>query len=850
MKLRKAIKRIAALGIGATMVGATIFGAMAADLSEYPKPFISDGKFSGVLVIGDKAAAEDVIGVSDIAMSLQYAATTKVSTKTTATTAVEGDAWRADAANKLEITENLDAGTNQEGIVNVTKTIDEDELAALADGEISNDKGTAGYNQYIHFTNSSAVGPLEDTAGFVFYTEDDDDVTGDFLYFKSGDLISRYQIEFKTNFESDVEDSTGASDTTGLFLGDYEDEKLKILGKEFEIVKAKRITTVGNSVELTLMGGAVKDTLQEGETKTYTIDGKDYEVTVTGITDTGTIVAKFTINGETTQSLTDGSSDRMSDGIEIGVTDILPNEAGDVSQDIVTFYLGANKVYMKDTNVYDKTSSNSLEYGSERIEDSAVYIEGSDDNSTFAISSISVITTADDDYFVSSGGKLTALMKEPQALLGSYDIEYKGLETTETHPIKIKTSGSDQYELEFTDAGGQQATVPVAYTASGTNLKFGDDDDDLIVNESMNITKNDYFVVSDYTLDRGRRSTYALRYKGADKSTDSNPVIRFDLMGSGERVERTYSKNQVGGTADATIKLGGQTYNVFNVSEDTSADFTIMVDLDADSDANLETLAHDRSTANAATAIVVNITTKDGAMIGIENMTTGNTIGEVKVTIDTPHTDDYDNKVPTPIMVNLTASGGEVRLSEISNHKLKSPQEDKYHSFGYTTMGTYIDLYSPTSDPQTLTIDYPTSQRKPQVFVTAGVTTTSVSEAGTQESVTIQRIEVGATKLASEVAGKETSQNVIAVGGPCANAAAETLMGLSCEAAATVFEPGKGLIQLYENDANVGLVVAGYSAADTRAASTIVANYGDYALSGAKMEVTTATSSVTEVTTA
>lgn len=42
------------------------------DLSEYPFPFIKDGKFNGVIVVGDNAPAEDVIALSDIIFSLQY----------------------------------------------------------------------------------------------------------------------------------------------------------------------------------------------------------------------------------------------------------------------------------------------------------------------------------------------------------------------------------------------------------------------------------------------------------------------------------------------------------------------------------------------------------------------------------------------------------------------------------------------------------------------------------------------------------------------------------------------------------------------------------------------------------
>ena len=52
MDIRKTVKKIAALVAGTTMVGATIMGAMALDLSDYPAPFVSDGVFDGKIVVG------------------------------------------------------------------------------------------------------------------------------------------------------------------------------------------------------------------------------------------------------------------------------------------------------------------------------------------------------------------------------------------------------------------------------------------------------------------------------------------------------------------------------------------------------------------------------------------------------------------------------------------------------------------------------------------------------------------------------------------------------------------------------------------------------------------------------
>ena len=72
MRVRKTISKIASIGAAATMIGATVMGAaMAADLNEYPDMFIEDGTFNGILVVGADAKAEDVIGITNIATSLQ-----------------------------------------------------------------------------------------------------------------------------------------------------------------------------------------------------------------------------------------------------------------------------------------------------------------------------------------------------------------------------------------------------------------------------------------------------------------------------------------------------------------------------------------------------------------------------------------------------------------------------------------------------------------------------------------------------------------------------------------------------------------------------------------------------------
>ncbi len=824
MKLRKAIKKIVALGaIG--LLGATVVSAV--DLSDYPSPFISDGKFSGMLVVGDKAAAEDVIGVSDIAMSLQYAATVKTGT-TSLTTTIEGDAWRVGTSSKkLEITNNKAATlTGDETIRDIMTSIDEDELDSLKDGSITTERGTADYNQYINFEDTAKEG------GFVAFMENDDDVAADFLYFSSGVQIARYSLEFKTSLQSDIEDNTGSKTTTGTYLGDLEDETITILGRDFQIVKARR--PKNGDIELTLMGGAVKDTLNEGETKTYTLEGKDYEVTVIAITDTGTIYAKFNINGESTRSLKDGDSATLSDGTQIGISDVIPNEAGDVAQDMVEFYLGASKVYLRDTDIKDTVSSKDLEYGSERIDDAHLIITGSDDDSILSIDTIEIDIRADDDYFVAAGHSLTEYMDEPQAFLEVWDIQYEGLDpSVEVETTRIKTGGSNQYKLEFTDGDGNQATVPIAYAVSAGVIRFGDNNDDLVITEGISIQKDDYLIVSDYGQDDGNRNTYALRYKGSDKvSPGETAIVKFDNLGTGSRIEQTVSNSS---DSDATLKLGGASFDVWaldnNDSSTSEDDFDVWVDLDADG-----------SIGNNTVAINTNA--------GLKIVITDNAPSDAIVEFETPNSNHYDNVAPIKAAIKITAdSNTKVQFSKAGSNEIEwvSPSEETSVQYAYTSMGAKMKWDNPSSDSDTLTIEYPLEQRLPLVYITAGETETVSGDGEVLESVTINKIEVGATKLASEVADVG-AQNLILVGGPCANAAAAEVKS-SPSKCTMGYESGRGLIELIDTgDGNVALLVAGYSAADTRAATGVMANYGDYDLTGSKMEVITATSNVKEVT--
>lgn len=71
------------------------------------------------------------------------------------------------------------------------------------------------------------------------------------------------------------------------------------------------------------------------------------------------------------------------------------------------------------------------------------------------------------------------------------------------------------------------------------------------------------------------------------------------------------------------------------------------------------------------------------------------------------------------------------------------------------------------------------------------------------------------------------NQNIIVVGGPCANAAAAELLNYPIVCSDSIPQ-NTGIIKLFNfNDVNV-LLVAGSSAADTRRTSGVLANFEDY----------------------
>ncbi len=310
MQLKKVMKKIVALGIGSTMVGATILGAMAADLSQYPHPFVQDdGSFNGMIVVGEAAQTGDVLGAIDIAASLQYSA--KVAKPLPSSESTE--------SVTIEKGEKIQKGSEDfslgDKMSDVVEKFDSDEFPVLMeDGTVEDDDGTdVDYEQEVTFGDAELK-----------YGNPDDDFYDEpvpYIDFAgASEPVWTYHVHFKEDLNISALD---------------DGEKITLFGKEYTFDPDNE-----NTGEITLFGSDKTVLISQGETVTVNVDGKDYEISVLGgNSDKATAIVRV---GSETKTLSEGDS-RTLGGLDIYVDDVFISNIG-TSQVSVNIFVGSQKV--------------------------------------------------------------------------------------------------------------------------------------------------------------------------------------------------------------------------------------------------------------------------------------------------------------------------------------------------------------------------------------------------------------------------------------------------------------------------------------------------------------------------
>lgn len=133
----------------------------------------------------------------------------------------------------------------------------------------------------------------------------------------------------------------------------------------------------------------------------------------------------------------------------------------------------------------------------------------------------------------------------------------------------LKIGGRDYKVISSSDIGFNDFNIKVDISGDGVlpNFNLGDNFRDVIGSEKETITKDDYLFLKDFGM---------LQYKGADKATADNPLLKFKQLKTGNTTEQAYTNSK----PLANLKLGGYDYSVFAASDVAFNDFDINTDLD------------------------------------------------------------------------------------------------------------------------------------------------------------------------------------------------------------------------------------------------------------------------------
>lgn len=202
----KNIKKIFAVAVSAALVGATMVGALAYNLDNYPAPFVQNGAFNGAIVVGANAATSDVLGAIDIAASLQAAAKTGTAIAGSTTVSLDGGEKIDDRALNSDV---------------LSATYDDSDLTGFQNKDIRwNDKDITIHEELDVAGSSLGVDTYYPGSG-------SDDAFGSDPYLTTSTANG---LEYKYVFEDSVNATNVASSGT-----DKDELDINFLGKDLKI---------------------------------------------------------------------------------------------------------------------------------------------------------------------------------------------------------------------------------------------------------------------------------------------------------------------------------------------------------------------------------------------------------------------------------------------------------------------------------------------------------------------------------------------------------------------------------------------------------------------------------------
>ena len=534
LKARETVKRVAAITAGATLLGATAMGAVAAaDLGDYPAPFVADGSLVGLVVVGSDAAAGDIVGAGDIISTLTQAAVTTVAG--TGTTEVTGG-----------VNKDVLIGTALNDATAWSSGVDDDDLASLIDSKVNIDLGSDkdyDVHEAITFTSGASV-----ESGTTTVSPSENFGTTTFLEMDKDSIVYKYVFDDQIDAGNRLNDTSTANTIS-----------LTILGQELEVsgATATQLTVSAATEYYMHVGDSV---VVDSKTVTLLEVGSSSSVVVDVDGVTGVI-------GTTTKTV---------NGIKLQGQDFFSKDA-----------IGAGSATIKIGDEISQTYKNGDEYIGEDEDDPRWVwnLAGLNTASpTIQVEWDQIINDADDDHLISVENGLAVTLPNDYAQI--YLNKYTQMDRQE-YKISFET-GEEIYGSDAVlDSAGARiadntnanvmhweavgATGDDAFTVNGNKTDdiwvelYGTGDSSVLL-YSFNTSNNKIVLVQNVT---GNATAFTIDFK----DTSLNVAIQSIWEG-----EYNWSVDDEGGHGDIVINTEASS-NDFKYLGETDSDTTVANDI-------------------------------------------------------------------------------------------------------------------------------------------------------------------------------------------------------------------------------------------------------------------------------
>lgn len=775
MKVRKAVKKIVALGVGATMLGATLLGATAADLNQFPGMFYdNEGNFDGLFVVGASADAPDIVGMNAVSMAVQASAVKKVWVPSGAGTTVEiEDGYLlSTSSNPLVLGENL---------AKARTTLRDTHLSILDDGEVRIGSSDYDYTQRLTLNDDREV------------------------LFGAVDNVPRVYVDLKETGRELWNYTFTIDELNAVELG--ESVSIEILGKKFTLDPNMKAAD-----SEFIMYGAEKSTFLElGQQATVEVGDDSYVLEIVGAnSDDPNIV--LSVNG-VKKTLEAGVTQTIA-GLEVFVEDLFITNIPTLDASANVF-VGSQKVEIQ--NIDGGGAFGRIKINGKTVSGVEASVDSIEEFTTLKVV-FSPYNLRDDVDGFDRVEYLFAGDAVSDPLFDSFEVFFQGMthdlmDEAKAH-VLVEPSG-DNFDVTFEDYYGNLVEFEPFLNDGGKVDFYGESDDDEegfnVFDAAANILESSIFALNEiFGSDDGTKIYEVVRIlEDLDDATKSEVELKNLATGN----LRTYKLDDEIGDSGVTIDVINETEGI-QLSKVTSSRIFLKggqsyIDLSSNTTTGTLTIVEDPTYTDSKQFV-----------LKLDHDDTDGTISSVTATDISPG-NHKDNKET-------------MYLSQLGSYAVYDT-DNKEH---------FEAWISPDEDNE-VTFN---------VFVAPKGAETTASGSGHWET-TIVDIPQSASVLDTEVTNP-TSNNLIMVGGPCVNSVVATIMGADPNNCAAGFVEGKAMIKLFDESdgmasGKVAMLIAGYNAADTRRATTVVSEWKNaealYGMALEGMEVEVAGTSLTDI---